>query len=305
MELTTTTKALAEGNEEKTRPRDLIHDGGREDSETTTEATASRWRAWVIVNNDGGVGRERWARVIDNNNGGIGGGSRRDNTSKWTSPTAETAVCLWAQVIDNNDGGVGRLRWAHGLSDDNIIVDRGRVIYDASEVLKTTTEAARARVIYDDDGGVGRGRWAQRIQQQQQRRRRRRIYYASKGLETMTEAAVARRRARWIVNNNGVLIFLAIALLTVTLSCLYLVTDSFLYCFRQIPFLLFTAINTISTAIIQKIFLYQVYTNLAYVPPTYRRVKKLRVLMTNKDIRRSLARKNRNYILIWSYNNPG
>ena len=67
-------------------------------------------------------------------------------------------MCLWAQVIDNNDGGVGRLRWAHGLSDDNIIVDRGRVIYDASEVLKTTTEAARARVIYDDDGGVGRGR---------------------------------------------------------------------------------------------------------------------------------------------------
>ena len=53
-----------------------------------------------------------------------------------------------------------------------------------------------------------------------------------------------------------------------------------------------------------KIFLYQVYTNLAYVPPTYRRVKKLQVLMINKDVRKYLARKNGNEILIWSRNNP-
>ena len=42
----------------------------------------------------------------------------------------------------------------------------------------------------------------------------------------------------------------------------------------------------------------------AYVPPTYRRVKKLRVLIINKDVRKCLARKNGNMILIWSWNNP-
>ena len=41
-----------------------------------------------------------------------------------------------------------------------------------------------------------------------------------------------------------------------------------------------------------------------YVPPAYRRVKKLRVLMINKDVRKKLARKNGNEILIWSWNNP-
>ena len=37
----------------------------------------------------------------------------------------------------------------------------------------------------------------------------------------------------------------------------------------------FAARNTMSTAIMQNIFLYQVYNNLAYVHPTYKRVKKL------------------------------
>ena len=50
---------------------------------------------------------------------------------------------------------------------------------------------------------------------------------ASKGSDTATEAVAARRRARWIGNDNGVLIFLAIALLTVTLSCLFLVAVLF------------------------------------------------------------------------------
>ena len=54
----------------------------------------------------------------------------------------------------------------------------------------------------------------------------------------------------------------------------------------------------------QKIFLYQVYTNLAYVPPTYRRIKKLQVLVINKELCKSLARKNGNEILIWIWNNP-
>ena len=46
-----------------------------------------------------------------------------------------------------------------------------------------------------------------------------------------------------------------------------------LYYFHQIPLFLFTARNTISTAIMRKTFLHQVYPNLVYVPPTYRRVK--------------------------------
>ena len=53
-----------------------------------------------------------------------------------------------------------------------------------------------------------------------------------------------------------------------------------------------------------KIFLYQVYTNLDYIPPTYRRVKKLRVLVINKNLCKSLASRNRNDILVWSWNNP-
>ena len=43
--------------------------------------------------------------------------------------------------------------------------------------------------------------------------------------------------------------------------------------FSSDPFFSFAALNTISTAIMRKIFLCQVYTNLAYVPPMYRRVK--------------------------------
>ena len=45
------------------------------------------------------------------------------------------------------------------------------------------------------------------------------------------------------------------------------------------------------------------YTNLEYVPPKYRRVKKLQVLMINKDVRKSLARKKGNENPIWSWNN--
>ena len=70
--------------------------------------------------------------------------------------------------------------------------------------------------------------------------------------------------------------------------------------FNRFIFSQFTARNTISTEIMQKTFLYQVYTNLAYVPPIYMRVKKLQIIMINKDVRKSLARKNGNDILIWS-----
>ena len=61
---------------------------------------------------------------------------------------------------------------------------------------------------------------------------------------------------------------------------------------------LFAARNTIITVIMWKVFLYQVYTNLLYVPPTYRRVKKPRVLIINKSLRKSLDSRNRNDILI-------
>ena len=40
-------------------------------------------------------------------------------------------------------------------------------------------------------------------------------------------------------------------------------------------------------------------------PPTYRIVKKLIFLTMNKDVHKSLASKNGNKILIWSWNNPG
>ena len=52
---------------------------------------------------------------------------------------------------------------------------------------------------------------------------------------TMEEAA-ARQRSQWIGNDNGVLNFLAIASLKVTLSCLCLVAVSFWYCFHHITF---------------------------------------------------------------------
>ena len=56
-----------------------------------------------------------------------------------------------------------------------------------------------------------------------------------------------------------------------SLSCRYLV----LIFFSSHFFFLFTARNTISTAIMQKLFSYQLYTNLEYVFLTYRRVTKL------------------------------
>ena len=66
----------------------------------------------------------------------------------------------------------------------------------------------------------------------------------------------------------------------------------------------FATRNSISTEITWKIFLYQVYTNLAYAPPTYRRVKKRIVIMINKNLRKSLASISGNEILIWICNNP-
>ena len=81
-----------------------------------------------------------------------------------------------------------------------------------------------------------------------------------------------------VANSNTVL----------SLSCCCLV----LIFFIRFPFFPFAARNNISTASMRKMFFRQVYTNLACVPPMYRRVKKLQFLMINKDVCNSLARKN-------------
>ena len=73
-----------------------------------------------------------------------------------------------------------------------------------------------------------------------------------------------------------VYIFLAITSLTVTLPCICLVSVLFLSRFDIVFIRLlfsFAARKTFSTAIMRKIFLHQVYTNLAYATPTYRGVK--------------------------------
>ena len=228
----------------RTRNRQRIqgiedNDGGGEDLGTAIEAMALRWWSWGIGDNDGGVGRERWAQIINDDDWGVSRGSRRDYAPDRTSLTAKAAVFLWAQGIDDNNGGDCGVRWSRGLSDDDGGVGGGRLIDDATKLLETMTEAAgdwrRAWVIYDYKGVVGEGRWAQILRQRQQRSRRR-IDDAYKGLETTMEAAADWWRSWWIGNDNIVLIFLTIASLTVTLSRLCLVAVSFWYCFHKIPF---------------------------------------------------------------------
>ena len=148
---------------------------------------------------------------------------------------------------------------------------------------------------------------------QQQRRRRRKISTKT-STKTMEASADDRRSVQEVIDNDGGGSGSMTGLMdcqrqrsvsfpcyrvtnsnTVSsLSCRYLV----LLLFSSDSFFLFTARNTISTAIMWKIFLYQVYTNLAYVSPTYRRVKKLQVLMINKNLHKSLASRNGNEILI-------
>ena len=235
---------------------------GVKDSGMTTEAAASRWRAWGIGDHDGYFSRGRWAQGIDDNNGGVGWGSRRDNASKWTSPTAEAPVCLQDQDIYDDDDRVSRVRRARRLRDDNGGIGRGRGIDDASEVLETTTKATgdrrQAQVIYDNGGGVCGEIWARRLKQQQQRRRRR-IDDVSKILETTTKAAADRRCTRLIGNDNE--------------HCLFSVSllSSFGIVFIRLLFFHFKKYYQNCNRV--EIFLYQVYTNLAYVSPTYGRVK--------------------------------
>ena len=99
-------------------------------------------------------------------------------------------------------------------------------------------------------------------------------------------------------------VFLAIASLTVTLSLLCLVDVSFWYCSRHIPFYFVCCKKDYQYCNHGEIFMYQVYNNLAYVPPKCRRVKQIRVISINKNLRKALASRNGNGIFIWSWNNP-
>ena len=126
---------------------------------------------------------------------------------------------------------------------------------------------------------------------------------ASKGSETTTEPSAYRQQARWIGNNNIFLIFLAIVLLTVTLSCLCLVAVSFLYCFHQIPFFpVYCKIYNKNCNCVENIFVPSVHQ--PCVCTSYvKKSKKLQVLMINKDVCKPLACKKGNAILIWIWNN--
>ena len=139
-------------------------------------------------------------------------------------------MCLQAQGIYNDNGGFGGGRRSRGLSKDDRGVGGGRVIDDASEGLETTMEA---------EGGSTTG---PRDIIQQQRRRRRNM--SMKNTTTTTELTTEDiRRFQGIRDDDGVssglttgpvdwqqqrsVGFLAIASLTVTLSCRCLVTVSF------------------------------------------------------------------------------
>ena len=102
-------------------------------------------------------------------------------------------------------------------------------------------------------------------------------------------------------NENGVLVFLSVKLLTVTLFFSVYLLSRFGF-FYQISFFFFTAINSISTAIMWKNFTNCTLTLRLY-PLHTGELKKLRVIIINKDIRKYLAHKKGNYIIIWSWNN--
>ena len=147
----------------------------------------------------------------------------------------------------------------------------------------TTTEASAEEDDNEDfnneNGGIGEGYMTCPMYQRQRWRRQR--------LDD---------RPDWIGNDNGVSVFLAIALLTVTLSRLCIVAVSFWF-FSSDSFFSFTARKTISTAIMRKNLCTKCTLTLL-MSPTHRIVKTLRVLIINKKLRKSLANKNGNEIII-------
>ena len=68
-----------------------------------------RLRDQGIDNDDGGVGRVRWARRLSNDDGGVGRGRGIYDASEGSETTTEAAGARQrSQVIYDNDGGVGR-----------------------------------------------------------------------------------------------------------------------------------------------------------------------------------------------------
>ena len=202
--------------------------------------------------------------------------------------------------------GVGRVRQSKELSGNGKGVGRGWWIHDASEGLETTMEVTGTRHgpqgIYDNNRGVGGGMWSLRLQQGQQMCWRR-IDDISKGIEDdngggsrLTTGLVDWQQQLsfgfpcfQVATNNTVLSLSNRYLISIIFS-----SDSFFYirCMKYYQYC-----NHAEN------ILYQIYTNLAYEPPMYRRVKILHFLMINKDVRKSLACKKGNDNPIWSWNN--
>ena len=119
----------------------------------------------------------------------------------------------------------------------------------------------------DEDNSFGRVRWARRISNDDGGvSRGRGMDYESEGSETMTGPVDCQRQQS--VDFTCYCVAKSNTASSLSRRCLVLILFSSDYFFS------FTARNTISTSIMRNIFLYQVYTNLEYVPHTYRRVKK-------------------------------
>ena len=169
-------------------------------------------------------------------------------------------MCLRVQGIDNDKGGVGGGRWARGLSDNDRGVGGGRGIDDAYEGLKTTMEAAGGldkrpeeymttmealaeedehKDSNNDNRGVGRGYTTR----PRDRRQLRSVDFPCYCVD----------------NSNTVLSLYRRCLVLILFS-----SDSFFFvhCKKYYQYCNHAENN-----------FYQVYTNLAYVPSTYRRVK--------------------------------
>ena len=214
-------------------------------------------------------------------------------------------MSLWDQSIDDNNGDVGRVRRSQWLSDNDGGVGWGQRIRHASKGPETTTEATgdrqRAWGIYDGNGGVRGGRW-ERILQKNKTDASAEDIRCVQGIEDNDGAGSGSTtglmgwQRQWsddftcfqVANSDTV------SSISSYFIVLILISSDF--------FFLFATWNTISTAIMRKILSYQVHTNLVYIPPTYRGVKKLWALMINKELRKSLARKKGNENPIWRWN---
>ena len=89
-------------------------------------------RVWVNVSDSGGAGVFTGSLRFDGDNGGGDWGSRRYNTSEWTSLKAEAPVCLRKKGIDRKHSNVGRVSWVKGLSKDEGDIGIGQGIRETN-----------------------------------------------------------------------------------------------------------------------------------------------------------------------------